>query len=371
MGRGRKVERQTSGQGWLDALFFTFSALSAVWLAFLLLKVGIRPGWPWLLLIVFWAFFSYLLLPRLHRVLTRLYVPGYFIGRARTSDGLLGDPVNLALLGREDQLHQALTSAGWIRADDITFASTRRIVLSTMRRQSYPRAPVSPLVLFDRRQDFAYQQEVAGSPSQRHHVRFWRCPAEWMLPGGYPVEWLAAGTFDRKVGFSLFTLQVTHKIEENIDVERDFVVETLVAGNARAEVEVIKNFSTGYHSRNGGGDLIETDGDLPIVDLRRVDAAAVSIGEPTDSRSRRPAQTVFGAGVTVLRGLVYLVAAVVAVLSADFFTEPRPQGRGPAGEGGHGVADAWPRPSSCSWRPSWTSCSRCACCGAGTGPGSG
>ena len=328
MGRGRKVERQTSGQGWLDALFFTFSALSAVWLAFLLLKVGIRPGWPWLLLIVFWAFFSYLLLPRLHRVLTRLYVPGYFIGRARTSDGLLGDPVNLALLGREEQLHQAITSAGWIRADDITFASTRRIVLSTMRRQSYPRAPVSPLVLFDRRQDFAYQQEVAGSPSQRHHVRFWRCPAEWMLPGGYPVEWLAAGTFDRKVGFSLFTLQVTHKIEENIDVERDFVVETLVAGNARAEVEVIKNFSTGYHSRNGGGDLIETDGDLPIVDLRRVDAAAVSIGEPTDSRSRRPAQTVFGAGVTVLRGLVYLVAAAVAVLSADFFTECRPQGRG-------------------------------------------
>lgn len=141
-----------------------------------------------------------------------------------------------------------------------------------------------------------------------------------MLPGGYPVEWLAAGTFDRKVGFSLFTLQVTHKIEENIDVERDFVVETVMAGNGRAEVEVIKNFSTGYHSRNGGGDLIETDGDLPIVDLRRVDAPAESVSEPTDSRSRRPAQTVFGAGVTVLRGLIYLAAAVVAVLSADYFT---------------------------------------------------
>ena len=175
-----------------------------------------------------------------------------------------------------------------------------------MRRQSYPQAPVSPLVLFDRQQDFAYQQEVAGSPSQRHHVRFWRCPEDWMLPGGYPVEWLAAGTFDRKVGFSLFTLQITHKIEENIDVERDFVVETVMAGNAGVEVEVIKNFSTGYHSRNGGGDLIETDGDLPILDLRRVDAPAEPAGEPTDSRDRRPAQTVFGAGVTVLRGLIYL-----------------------------------------------------------------
>ena len=40
-----------------------------------------------LLLIVFWVLLTYLLLPRLHRILTRLYVPGYFIGRARTATG--------------------------------------------------------------------------------------------------------------------------------------------------------------------------------------------------------------------------------------------------------------------------------------------
>ena len=83
---------------------------------------------------------------------------------------------------------------------------------------------MSPLNLFDRRQDFAYQQEIAGSPSSRHHVRFWRCPDGWLLPGGFGADWLAAATFDQKVGISLFTLQVTHKIEENTDVERDFVV---------------------------------------------------------------------------------------------------------------------------------------------------
>ena len=117
--RGRSQERPISTMGRIDAVFFTFSALSASWLAFLLLKDGVRPGWPWLLLLVFWVFVSYLLLPRLHRILTRLYIPGYFIGRARTSDGLLGDPVNLALLGSESQVHHALDAAGWIRADDI------------------------------------------------------------------------------------------------------------------------------------------------------------------------------------------------------------------------------------------------------------
>ena len=93
-----------------------------------------------------------------------------------------------------------------------------------------------------------------------------------MLPGGYEADWLAAGTYDRSVGVSLFTFQVTHKIEQNTDVERDFIVETVTAADPLISVRVIRNFSTGYHSRNGGGDLIETDGDLPIVDLTGVEA---------------------------------------------------------------------------------------------------
>ena len=71
---------------------------------------------------MFWVLLAYLVLPRLHRILTTIYVPDYFIGRARTSDGLLGDPVNLALLGSEDEVHAALVAAGWTRADDVTAA---------------------------------------------------------------------------------------------------------------------------------------------------------------------------------------------------------------------------------------------------------
>ncbi|WP_454117469.1 LssY C-terminal domain-containing protein [Microbacterium lacticum] len=102
------------------------------------------------------------------------------------------------------------------RADPVTLHWSWRIVTSTLRRRSCDEAPVSPLFLFGRQQDFAYQQEVDGSPEKRHHVRLWRCP--------------------------------------------------------RVGVEVLRDFSTGYHSRNGGGDTIRTDGDLPIVDVREVTA---------------------------------------------------------------------------------------------------
>ena len=118
-----------------------------------------------------------------------------------------------------------------------------------------------------------------------------------MLPGGYAVDWLAAGTYDKSVGLSLFTLQVTHKIEENTDVERDYIVETVSAASPEVEVEVIEDFSTGYHSRNGGGDLIITDGHLPIIDVRQIEVPETAEVELTDSRDKRPAQIVFGAGV--------------------------------------------------------------------------
>ena len=290
----------------IDGALFAFAGLSVIWLAYLLLVQGIRPGWPMLLLVLFWVVVTYLLLPRLHRILTRVYVPGYFIGRARTSDGLLGDPVNVALLGEEEQVHAVMTAAGWTRADDLSLASGRKILTSTLSRRSYPQAPVSPLHLFDRQQDFAYQQEVAGSPSKRHHVRFWHCPKEWMLPGGYDIDWLAAGTYDRSVGLSLFTLQVTHKIEQDTDIERDFIVDSVVQANPAVDVRVISNFSTGYHARNGGGDLIETDGDLPIVDLTRVEAPVLDETERTDSRDKRPAQVSFGAVVSFVRAAGYL-----------------------------------------------------------------
>ncbi len=264
----------------LDWFFFVFAGISALWLAYLSLTESFRVGWWGLLVaIAFWVLLAYLVLPRIHRILTTIYVPGYFIGRTRTSDGLLGDPVNLAFMGEEAALHEAMERAGWTLADPVTLRSSLRIVTSTLTRRSYHRAPVSPLFLFSRMQDFAYQQEVDGNPAQRHHVRFWRCPDDWPLPGGRRVEWLAAGTFDSSVGLSLFTLQVTHRIDADTDVERDHIVGSLLAADPTIRVETIEDFSTSYHARNGGGDSIRTDGDLPILDLRPASAEQTAAGE--------------------------------------------------------------------------------------------
>ncbi|WP_378145940.1 LssY C-terminal domain-containing protein [Cnuibacter sp. UC19_7] len=323
--------RRWSVNAALDNVFFIVAGAASVWLAYLVLTSGFSTGWAqiWFYLL-FWVIVAYIALPRLHRILTDIYVPNYFIGRTRTSDGLLGDPVNLALLGDEAQLHSAMIRAGWTRADDLSLRSAGRIVASTLLRRSYDEAPVSPLMLFGRNQDFAYQQEVAGNPAKRHHVRFWRCPDGWLLPGGHRVEWLAAGTYDRAVGFSLFTLQITHKIEENTDIERDHIVATLIEADPAVAVRLLKDFATGYHSRNGGGDQIVTDGDLPVIDLSAVDTSPEGVAQATlpvptpgtdatagtpDKRVRRPAPTTFGGVVVILEAFTPLVTLIGAWLN--------------------------------------------------------
>ncbi len=298
----------------VDRLFFLVGTLASVWLAWAVVRASFGISWWGLLLIVvFWLVLAYLTLPRLNRILSSIYVPDYFIGRTRTSDGLLGDPLNLAFRGTGEQVSSAMRRAGWVKADPVDLASSVRIVTSSLTARSYPEAPVSPLLVFGRMQDAAYQQEVSGNPSQRHHVRLWRTPAGWLLPGGHRVDWLAAGTYDRRVGLSLFTLQITHKIDADIDVERDFIVGSVTGVEPAATVEPLVDFTTGYHSRNGGGDTVHTDGTLPVVDLSAVvpDPGADPLASSDAPPTKAPFQVLLPAILTMLIGPLTLLTAVL------------------------------------------------------------
>jgi hypothetical protein len=160
-----------------------------------------------------------------------------------------------------------MEAAGWTKAAPLSFQSSLKITYSAVRGSKYPNAPVSSLFLFGKKQEFAFERDVDGNPRKRHHIRFWKTPERWWLPGGYKADWLAAATFDKNVGLSLFTGQVTHKIDADVDQERDFVIDTLRHAKVVSEVTFVKHFTSSYHTRNGGGDMIHTDGALPFVTI--------------------------------------------------------------------------------------------------------
>ncbi|RUQ22510.1 MULTISPECIES: LssY C-terminal domain-containing protein [Kocuria] len=313
--------------GFSDQVYFIFAGLAGLWLAVVSLTEAVHLSW-WsvLFILIFWALASYLTLPRMHRILTNIYVPNYFFGRTQTGDGLLGDPVNLALIAEEDDIHEAMTRAGWTKAEPVTLKSSWRIIVSSVRKSSYPEAPVSPLLLFGRQQDFAYQQEVNGNPSKRHHVRFWKTPKDWSLPGGKKVNWLAAATYDNAVGVSLFTFQVTHKVDSDTDLERDYVVSTIQYKNPEVTEDRLENFMGDYNSRNGGGDEIKTDGHLPILDLDEVvpgDHESESDRDP-DQKHRNIAELAKKTppDVWIAGALVTLVALLQIVRTLMLFYRP-------------------------------------------------
>lgn len=160
-----------------------------------------------------------------------------------------------------------MRKSGWTKAEQLNPYTLLKTAYCSLVRRSYKSAPVGTMYLFNRPQDFAFEIEVGGSPNARHHVRFWKTPDGWYLPGGRHVDWLAAATYDTKVGVKIATGQLDHLIHADVDEERDYIVDTLKNAKCIKKLEVVKHFTNAYHDRNNGGDHIKTDGSLPFISL--------------------------------------------------------------------------------------------------------
>lgn len=179
----------------------------------------------------------------------------------RTKHGHQGDPVNVAFVGTDKELHCVLAAAGWYAADPITLATSLRIAADVVLRKPYDHAPVSDLFLWDRVQDAAFEQPVGDSPKRRHHVRFWRSPE--VDAAGEPL-WLGAATFDERVEISRTTGGITHRIAADVDAERNKVVTDAHRAGVLGTFYWIDRFHPEREGRNGGGDPWHTDGRLAV-----------------------------------------------------------------------------------------------------------
>src|SRR5262245_20989279 len=192
-----------------------------------------------------------------------------------TSTGIPGDPLNVAIVSSEEDLHRGMLAADWFPADPVTLKSSLRIAADTVLRRTYDDAPVSSLYLFDRKQDLAFEQPVGDDPRRRHHVRFWRS-AETDEQGR--PAFLGAATFDERVGLSHTTGQITHHISPDVDAERDKLIADLQRAGRVADVYWIDGFQPQAAGKNGGGDPWRTDCRLAVgvLDAGRIGQPAAT-----------------------------------------------------------------------------------------------
>lgn len=135
-----------------------------------------------------------------------------------------GDMVNVLIVGTQDQVVNAFTTAGWVKVDATVRSTAMNAVMESLEKKDYLTMPMSILYLFKRPQDygFAHAEPVRVAMS-RNHLRVWKSPFE---VDGRPL-WCVAATHD--IGFERDQRNngVTHKIDPAIDGEREYVNGTL------------------------------------------------------------------------------------------------------------------------------------------------
>lgn len=204
---------------------------------------------------------SYLLLPALWRHYEREPSLETAPKTTESAADLPGDPLNVALVGKKEEVVRALLMAGWQPADRITLRTSLSMAGSFLLRRSYPTAPMSRLYVWGRVQDLAFERQTSATPAQRHHVRLWE--SELRSRDGRPL-WVGAATYDRGIGFNRFTGQLTHHIAPDIDAERDALLADLVRVRQVAEISQVTGVGPNIAARNAQGDWYYTDGEMTV-----------------------------------------------------------------------------------------------------------
>jgi hypothetical protein len=182
----------------------------------------------------------------------------------RTGSGVPGDALNVGLVASKEDVLRAMHAADWFPADPITLRTSIEIIGSVVLDRPYHDAPVSPLYYDGKKEQLAFEKPDGTSADKRHHVRFWLVLGKGT--DGRPV-WLGSITFDRAVGLSHDTGQVTHHIGPNIDAERDLLMRDLREAGMVQNLFQISGTGPTLFGRNGEGDPYHTDGEVYIATL--------------------------------------------------------------------------------------------------------
>lgn len=235
-------------------------------------------------LYVLTAYFGLPFLVRLWKLVIRpKHLPHYAVSR----DGWSSDPVNIAIVCRDEaQLRRAMEQAGWHIADKPTLRNMLHEGWAILFNQSYPTAPFSRLFLLGRKQDIGFQIQTGNPPTprHRHHIRFWQLQSEpekphqhltfWenlfqLFSGRKQQIWIGTATHDvSPFALRIQNLQITHKIDAETNKERDFVIDTLTKAKRVKRLEVIAAGDPITFRGQTLGVSIVTDGRLPVVELK-------------------------------------------------------------------------------------------------------
>ena len=184
--------------------------------------------------------------------------------RIGDKDGNAGDMVNFLILGDEDQMKKVFTTAGWVKVDAGVGETVLAGFIASMSKESYLTMPMSQLYLFGRPQDYGWAHaEPIRVVASRNHLRVWKAP---FTVNGQTL-WVGAATHD--IGFEKDQRNngLTHRIDPDIDLEKDYVQKTLSSTGLVAEVMHFSPKQPMLEAKTATGGSFHSNGQVLVMKL--------------------------------------------------------------------------------------------------------
>jgi hypothetical protein len=191
--------------------------------------------------------------------------------------GRSSDLTNVIFIGSHDQIVATFDAARWTRPDPASLRGRIDWLQAVSELRGDGGAPMSLLLLNGAEPDMSWQKGL-NDVSKRHHIRLWKEAAAWH---GREV-WIGAATRDIDFAYLRHGRRFSHKIEEDIDRERDKIAYDLAFTPCGNLLDWTHREEVPRFARNATGDPIVTDGRMAAIELNDCDAPRLST-ESVDS----------------------------------------------------------------------------------------
>jgi len=142
------------------------------------------------------------------------------------------DVTNLLFIGELDRIREAFREAGWVGADHLSGLSKWETARAVIEQRGYKEAPVSVILLDEHPPD---------------------------------LVWLCGATHDIGIDYSDQEKTFIHKIDSNIDLERQKVIDDLTLTGKVLGTTMIPRPTVPTNFRNATGDDVATDGRMAVL----------------------------------------------------------------------------------------------------------
>jgi LssY C-terminus len=109
-----------------------------------------------------------------------------------------------------------------------------------------------------------------GVVSRRHHLRIWKTD---FSVDGTPI-WVAAATHDVAIEIAKHGRLINHRIDPEVDAERDFVGVNLTRASSVSGQEYLRSDDPVYQAQTISGQVYHSDSRILLLDLQPLASAS-------------------------------------------------------------------------------------------------